>query len=254
MILIHRPVDLSCSFRECRGPPYPLRTPPPCVTPRHGSGSRRRRPVASAQRRARAWRAVRVRVRRHARAVRALFDKAGNQLPVRAELDHARRIHARHALPRRQRRRLLARADRGAQRHGQRGHAVGPTLFDPSDDDAATLYGDEPILEADEAKPRRAPHQIAAEKALKDQEQVEKAEQRAAAASQATNYQLTSNAGKSKATDQAQVARAYSAAAKKEGAAAAVRQPLPLTCCRRASRGLSTSCAEAEDGARHRGG
>lgn len=178
-----------------------------------------------------------------------LFDKAGNQLPY-----------------------VLHMNTRGVYTHGMHYHGVNAdgswhepvaelsgtgnegTLFDPSDDDAATLYGGEPIPSADEAKPRREPHQIAAEKALEGQQQVEKAEQRAAAASQATNYQLTSNAGKSnKATDQAQVARAYSAAAKKEGAAA-VRQPLPLTCCRRASRGLSTSCAEAEDGARRRGG
>jgi len=122
-----------------------------------------------------------------------LFDKAGNQLPY-----------------------VLHMNTRGVYTHGMHYHGVNAdgswhepiaelsgtgnegTLFDPSDDDAATLYGGEPIPSADEAKPRREPHQIAAEKALEGQQQVEKAEQRAAAASQATNYQLTSNAGKSK--------------------------------------------------------
>ena len=68
------------------------------------------------------------------------------------------------------------------------------TLFDPSDDDDVTLYNAEPIPEAGETKPRRAPHQIASEKALKGQEQLQNAEQRAAAADKAHVWTLCSAA------------------------------------------------------------
>ena len=66
------------------------------------------------------------------------------------------------------------------------------TLFDPSDDDDVTLYNAEPIPEAGETKPPRAPHQIAAAKALKGQAQLQNAEQRAAAADKAHVWALCS--------------------------------------------------------------
>ena len=118
-----------------------------------------------------------------------LYDKSGNKLPY-----------------------VLPMNTRGVFTHGMHYHGVNDdgswhepiaelsgtgnegTLFDPSDDDAAELYNAdaEPIPEADEAKPRRAPHQIAAEKALKGQEQLQNAEQRAAAADKAHVWALCS--------------------------------------------------------------
>ena len=68
------------------------------------------------------------------------------------------------------------------------------TLFDPSDDDDVTLYNAEPIPEAGETKPPRAPHQIAAANALKGQTQLQNAEQRAAAADKAHVWTLCSAA------------------------------------------------------------
>ena len=115
-----------------------------------------------------------------------LFDTAGNKLPYVLHMDtrgvYPLGMHYHHGVN-----------DDGswhepiAELSGTEG-----TLFDPSDDDAAELYNAEPIPEADEAKPRRAPHQIAAEKALKGQEQLQNAEQRAAAADKAHVWALCS--------------------------------------------------------------
>jgi hypothetical protein len=118
-----------------------------------------------------------------------LFDTAGNKLPYVLHMDtrgvYPLGMHYHHGVN-----------DDGSW-HEPIAELSGTgnegTLFDPSDDDAAELYNAdaEPIPEADEAKPRRAPHQLAEEKALKDQEQVQRSEQRAVVASQATNGQLT---------------------------------------------------------------
>lgn len=102
----------------------------------------------------------------------------------------------------------------------------GYLIHPEKDDDNITINGD-PIPEAQEAAPRRLPHQIEVANKFKAQKQVATANDRANKWEEAANNQLTVNNQKVAATDKAQVGRIYAASLKKEAHGDTAAQKLP---------------------------